>query len=139
MRGILFGAALSGLLSLPALAADPTHVPTLQSLGRLYQAEGRWSDLVRMHLAEADATLGTPEIKRGLFPMMIMAVLSRVVPRRQLLEMMLLGQKMTAAEGQRLGLLNRVLPGDALDADSLASFAGTLDKRISKTSGAGFM
>ena len=39
-----------------ALAADPTHVPTLQSLGRMYQAEGRWSDLVRMHLAEADAT-----------------------------------------------------------------------------------
>ena len=28
---------------------------------------------------------------------------------------------------------------EALDADSLASFAGTLDKRMSKTSGAGFM
>lgn len=27
MRGILFGAALSGLLSLPALAADPTVIP----------------------------------------------------------------------------------------------------------------
>jgi tetratricopeptide (TPR) repeat protein len=39
-----------------ALAADPTHVPTLQSLGRLYQTESRWNDLVRMHLAEADAT-----------------------------------------------------------------------------------
>ncbi|MBX7195799.1 MAG: tetratricopeptide repeat protein, partial [Sandaracinaceae bacterium] len=39
-----------------ALAADPTHVPTLQSLGRLYRAEARWDALVRMHLAEADAT-----------------------------------------------------------------------------------
>ncbi len=28
---------------------------------------------------------------------------------------------------------------EALDADSLAAFAGTLDKRISKTSGAGFI
>ena len=28
---------------------------------------------------------------------------------------------------------------EALDADSLAAFAGTLDKRISKTSGMGFM
>ena len=28
---------------------------------------------------------------------------------------------------------------EALDADSLGSFAGTLDKRISKTSGAGFI
>lgn len=28
---------------------------------------------------------------------------------------------------------------EALDADSLAAFAGTLDKRISKTSGMGFV
>jgi benzoyl-CoA reductase/2-hydroxyglutaryl-CoA dehydratase subunit BcrC/BadD/HgdB len=28
---------------------------------------------------------------------------------------------------------------EALDAESLAAFAGTLDKRISKTSGAGFI
>lgn len=74
-------------------------------------------------LAADDAVLGTPEIHRGLFPMMIMAVLSRVVPRRPLLEMMLLGQRMTAAEGLRLGLLNRVLPGAELDAavDALAA------------------
>ncbi|MBN8617141.1 MAG: tetratricopeptide repeat protein, partial [Deltaproteobacteria bacterium] len=39
-----------------ALAADPTHVPTLQSLGRLYRELGSWEQLVRMHLAEADAT-----------------------------------------------------------------------------------
>jgi enoyl-CoA hydratase/carnithine racemase len=36
------------------------------------------------------AILGTPEIRRGLFPMMIMAVLQRVVPRRELMRMMLL-------------------------------------------------
>ena len=67
-------------------------------------------------LAADDAVLGTPEIHRGLFPMMIMAVLSRIVPRRPLLEMMLLGQKMTAADGLRLDLLNRAVPGDELDA-----------------------
>jgi enoyl-CoA hydratase/carnithine racemase len=39
------------------------------------------------------AKLGTPEINVGLFPMMIMAVLQRVVPRRKLLEMMLLGER----------------------------------------------
>ena len=33
--------------------------------------------------------------------MMIMAVLARVVPRRALLEMMLLGKKMTADGGAR--------------------------------------
>lgn len=66
-------------------------------------------------VAADDAVLGTPEIHRGLFPMMIMAVLSRIVPRRPLLEMMLLGQKMTPADALRLDLLNRVVPGDALD------------------------
>ena len=38
------------------------------------------------------------------------------MPRRPLLEMMLLGQKMTAADGLRLDLLNRVVTGDELDA-----------------------
>ena len=79
-------------------------------------------------LAADDAVLGTPEIHRGLFPMMIMAVLSRVVPRRPLLEMMLLGQKMTAADGLRLGLLNRVLADDALDA-AVDALAGDLATR----------
>ena len=79
-------------------------------------------------LAADDAVLGTPEIHRGLFPMMIMAVLSRVVPRRPLLELMLLGQKLSALDGQRLGLLNRVLPADALDA-AVEALAGELAVR----------
>ena len=66
-------------------------------------------------LASGEAVIATPEIHRGLFPMMIMAVLSRLVPRRALLEMMLLGQKMSAAEGHRLGIFNGVVPADGLD------------------------
>ena len=67
-------------------------------------------------IAEAGAPLGTPEINVGLFPMMIMAVLARLVPRRKLLEMMLFGQKLTADQALGLGLLNRVVPADELDA-----------------------
>jgi len=69
------------------------------------------------------AILGTPEIKRGLFPMMIMAVLKRVVPPRELLTMMLLGEKLTANKAQEIGLVTKVVPDDELDAevDSLAS------------------
>ncbi|MGH7295209.1 MAG: enoyl-CoA hydratase/isomerase family protein [Polyangiaceae bacterium] len=68
-------------------------------------------------VASTDAKLGTPEIDVGLFPMMIMAVLARHVPRRRLVEMMLLGEKLDAAEAARLGLVNRaVAPGD-LDAE----------------------
>ena len=62
------------------------------------------------------AAVGTPEIKRGLFPMMIMAVLERLVPRRKLISMMLLGEKLTAREALELGLLSHVVPDAELDA-----------------------
>ena len=71
-------------------------------------------------VAEVGAVLGTPEINVGLFPMMIMAVLARLVPRRRLLEMMLLGQKLTALEAHAMGLLNRVVPPEELDAAASA-------------------
>lgn len=55
------------------------------------------------------ARLATPEIRRGLFPMQIMTMLTRVMDRRHLLEMMLLGEPVSAADGVRLGLLNRAV------------------------------
>ncbi|HEY8430949.1 MAG TPA: tetratricopeptide repeat protein, partial [Sandaracinaceae bacterium] len=36
---------------------DPTHVPTLQALSKIYEAAGAWDELVAMHLAEAEETL----------------------------------------------------------------------------------
>jgi len=62
------------------------------------------------------AVLGTPEIRRGLFPMMIMAVLQKVVPRRKLLNMMLLGEKLSAAQALDYGLVSHVVADDQLDA-----------------------
>jgi enoyl-CoA hydratase/carnithine racemase len=67
-------------------------------------------------IASTDAKLGTPEIDVGLFPMMIMAVLARHVPRRRLLEMMLTGEKFDAHEAARLGLVNRAVEPASLDA-----------------------
>lgn len=69
-------------------------------------------------LCAHDAALGTPEVLRGLWPMMIMAVLARVVPQRDLLEMMLLGEKLTAEHAARVKLVNRAVPDDALDAEA---------------------
>jgi enoyl-CoA hydratase/carnithine racemase len=68
-------------------------------------------------IASTEAKLGTPEIDVGLFPMMIMAVLARLVPRRRLLEMMLMGEKFDAQEAARLGIVNRAVSPDQLDAD----------------------
>lgn len=62
------------------------------------------------------AKLGTPEVNVGLFPMMIMAVLARVVPRRRLTEMMLFGERMEADEAASIGLLSRAVDAADLDA-----------------------
>lgn len=63
-----------------------------------------------------DAKLGTTEIAVGLWPMMISAVLIRVMPRKTALEMMLTGRLVSSAEAQRLGVVSRVVPREELDA-----------------------
>lgn len=66
-------------------------------------------------IASEEAMLGTPEIDVGLFPMMIMAILARVIPRRQLLRMMLFGERLRAEEGAQIGLLDRAVRAEELD------------------------
>jgi enoyl-CoA hydratase/carnithine racemase len=66
-------------------------------------------------VAADGAKLGTPEIDVGLFPMMIMAVLARVVPRRRLLEMMLFGERLSAADALSAGIVGKVVPLGELD------------------------
>ncbi len=66
-------------------------------------------------VAVRGAKLGTPEIDVGLFPMMIMAVLQRVVPRRKLLEMMLFGERLDADQAAAAGLVNRAVVSADLD------------------------
>ena len=66
-------------------------------------------------IADTTAKLGTPEVDVGLFPMMIMAVLARLVPRRALLDMMLLGKKLSAEEARAIGLVNEVAVAADMD------------------------
>lgn len=67
-------------------------------------------------VAAESATFGTPEINVGVFPFMIMALIYRNVGRKKATEMLLLGERLDAAEAERLGLVNRVVPDDELDA-----------------------
>ncbi len=67
-------------------------------------------------IASTSAQLGTPEVDVGLFPMMIMAVLDRLVPRRKLTAMMVLGERLSAEEAATLGLLNQAVAPEQLEA-----------------------
>jgi len=67
-------------------------------------------------VASEDATFGTPEISVGLFPFMVSALAYRNLPRKKVNEMLLLGERIDAAEALRVGLVNRVVPAAELDA-----------------------
>jgi len=62
-----------------------------------------------------DAKLGTTEIRVGLWPMMISAILARTMPRKAVLELMLTGRTIDPMEAQRLGAVSRVVARDDLD------------------------
>ncbi len=63
-----------------------------------------------------EATLGTPEILVGLWPMMIGALIYRNVPRKLANELVMTGRRLTAAEASTAGIVNRVVPRAELDA-----------------------
>ena len=80
-------------------------------------------------LAVQSATFGTPEINVGVWPAMIQAVLARNLPRKLLLEMMLLGERWTAAQLKEVGLVNRVAGSLAELDDLTADLAGRLARK----------
>jgi enoyl-CoA hydratase/carnithine racemase len=66
-------------------------------------------------VAGEQATFGTPEIRVGAFPFMVMALLYRNVARKKATEMLLLGERMSAHEALAAGIVNKVVPGAELD------------------------
>jgi len=67
-------------------------------------------------VAVEGATFGTPEIDVGLWPMMITVVLRRAMPPKKILQLMMTGKRVTAEEAEALGVVDRVVPKDELDA-----------------------
>ena len=76
-------------------------------------------------VAKDTAGFGTPEIKVGLFPFMIMALIYRNVPRKKTTEMLLLGERLTAEEAREAGIVNKVVPAEEFD-DAVADWAAKL-------------
>lgn len=76
-------------------------------------------------ISSDQAQYGYPEVTRGLVAAMVMVSLSRLVGRRQAMDLLLTGRRVSADEALQLGLINRVVPHDALMANAL-EFATTL-------------
>ncbi|WP_339803244.1 enoyl-CoA hydratase/isomerase family protein [uncultured Marinobacter sp.] len=69
-----------------------------------------------MAVAHSGVKLGLPEVKVGLFPMQVLSLMQRLVPRRILREWSLTGEPFTAEEALQHGLLNHVVAPEELDA-----------------------
>jgi enoyl-CoA hydratase/carnithine racemase len=61
-------------------------------------------------VASEEATFGTPEIKVGVWPMMIMSIVTRNVGRKHALELFMTGERIDAATAKDWGFVNRVVP-----------------------------
>jgi enoyl-CoA hydratase/carnithine racemase len=78
-------------------------------------------------VAADDAQFGAPEVNVGLWPYMVTVPLLRVMQPRIAFELMATGRRVAADEASDLGIVNRVVPVDQLDAavdelaDTLAS------------------
>jgi enoyl-CoA hydratase len=107
---------LIGELGKPSLCAANGHV-LAGSLGVALAC-----DLI---VAKESARFGTPEINVGVFPFMIMALIYRNLGRKKTNELLLLGEQISAAEAERIGLINKVVPDAEFDA-AVADWAGRL-------------
>jgi len=79
-------------------------------------------------VAKDSATFGTPEINVGVFPFMIMALIYRNVGRKKTNELLLLGERISASEAERIGIVNRVVPAEEFDV-AVADWAQKLAKK----------
>ncbi len=98
---------LLGELGKPSICAAGGHV-LAGALGLALAC-----DLI---VARESARFGLPEINVGLFPFMVTALLYRNVPRKKAAELLLLGEQISAAEAERIGIVNRVVADEQFDA-----------------------
>ena len=76
-------------------------------------------------VAADDAQFGAPEIDLGLWPHMITVPLTRSMPPKKALELMMTGRRVDAGEAAAIGFVNQVVPVDELD-DAVDDLASTL-------------
>lgn len=79
-------------------------------------------------VASEHASFATPGVNIGLFCSTPMVALSRNVPRKRAMEMLLLGEMLTAPAAAEYGLVNRVVPAARVLEEALAMAAQIASK-----------
>jgi enoyl-CoA hydratase/carnithine racemase len=80
-------------------------------------------------VAAEDTRFGVNGVNIGLFCSTPMVALSRNIGRKAAFEMLTTGRFISALEAREAGLVNRVVPADALEAETMA-LAGTVAEKL---------
>jgi len=126
---------------------DGLEVPTVAVVERAALGGGcELALFCDMVIASEKASFGQPEIQVGVFPPIACVALPGIVGPKKALEMVLVGDRIRAAEAQALGLVNKVVAPEELRAAAdefvgkLAALSGSilrLTKRAVRVGSAG--
>ena len=83
-------------------------------------------------IASDASSFATPGVDIGLFCSTPMVALSRNVPRKQAMEMLLTGEPIAAARAREIGLVNRVVPAGT-ERDEAIALAGKVALKSAHT------
>jgi enoyl-CoA hydratase/carnithine racemase len=131
--GVDLNALAAGALTLPDLVRWEDAMTALERMDKLVigaingHCIGGGLQLALVcdyRLAVEDALLGLPAVKECLIPSMALYRLPRLIGQARAKELILLGEPVTAREGERIGLVNRAVPA--------ADFAKALDETIER-------
>ena len=128
-RAMELGEVFLALRALPKVTVAAVHGKALAGGCGLASA----CDLV---VARAGSRFGYPEINRGFVPAMVMTMLRRAVGEKVAFDLVATGRVLDAEEAQRVGLVSRVFPAGAFDADItklLASIAALSPSALALT------
>jgi cyclohexa-1,5-dienecarbonyl-CoA hydratase len=111
---------------------DGLKIPTVAVVGGA--ALGGGCELVLfcdMVIASEKASFGQPEIQVGVLPPIAVVALPEIIGPKKAMEMVLTGDRIRADEAERLGLVNKVVPPEELQAAAIE-----LVEKLAKLSGA---
>jgi enoyl-CoA hydratase/carnithine racemase len=94
-------------------SAKSSHIPLIARVNGACMAGGMGlMAMCDMAVSTPEALFGLPEVKVGVFPAQVLAVLQHLIPKRKLAEMCITGEPITSAQALDIGLVNYVSEPD---------------------------
>jgi len=107
---------------------DGLEIPTVAVVGGAALGGGcELALFCDMVIASEKASFGQPEIQVGVLPPIAVVALPQIIGPKKTMEMVLIGDRIKANEAERLGLVNKVVPPEELQATAV-EFVSKLTK-----------